>query len=243
MDFALSGFVFSSFRGFILSFLKENYHRFCPQWLYIFIPQRIYTVSPQRELSQILPSIALHFHLSEDLYHVSSERTVTNFALNGFIFSSLRGFIPCLLRENYHGFFPQWPFISIPQRIDTMSSQREFSWILPSVTLYFHPSEDLYHVCSERIFMDFALSDFIFSSLWEFIPCLLRENFHGFYRQWLYIFILQKIYTMSPQREFSWILPLMVLHFYPSKDLHRVSSERTFTGFTLNGFPFTLNPQ
>ena len=72
-----------------------------------------------------------------------------------------------------------------------MSPQREFSWILPSVALYFHPQVDFYQVCSERIFIDFSLSGL----------CI----------------------------------------FIPSG--YRVSLEITFTGFTLSGFHFTLNPQ
>ena len=48
-----------------------------------------------------------------------------------------------------------------------------------------------------------------------YAPCLLKENFHGFCRQWLCIFIPQWIYTMSPQREFSWILPSVVFQFHP----------------------------
>jgi hypothetical protein len=124
-----------------------------------------------------------------------------------------------------------------------MSPQKEFSWTLPSVALHFHPLKDLYRVFSERTFTDFALNGFTFSSLSEFIPCLLRENFHGLCPQWPFIFIPQRIYTMSPQRELSRILPLVAFHFHPSTDLHCVSSKRTFTGSTLSGFPFNLNLQ
>ena len=91
-----------------------------------------------------------------------------------------------------------------------MSPQKELSRILPSMALCFHHSKDLYYVSLERIFMDFALSGFIFSSLRGFIPCLLRENFHGFCTQWLCIFIRQQIFIVSPQRELSWVLPLVV---------------------------------
>ena len=181
MDFSLSGFIFSSLRGFIPCLLTKNFHGFCPQWLYIFIPQRICTVSPQRELWRIFPLVALSF-------------------------ASLRGFIPYLLRENLHGFCPQTLYIFIPQRIYTVSSERTFtdfalsglyifipkriytvspkkepSRILPSMALHFHPLEDLYRVSSKRTIADFAFSGFIFSSLSRFTPCLLRENFHGFY--------------------------------------------------------------
>jgi hypothetical protein len=69
---------------------------------------------------------------------------------------------------------------------------------------------DLHRVSLERTFTDFALSGFAFSSLRGFIPYLLRENFHGFFPQWLYIFINQRIYTVSPQRELSQVLPLVV---------------------------------
>ncbi len=65
---------------------------------------------------------------------------------------------PCLHRENFHGFCPQWlPLIFIPQWIYTVSHQREISWIFPSVIFHFHL---------------------------QWIPCLLKENFHGFYPQW-----------------------------------------------------------
>jgi hypothetical protein len=72
---------------------------------------------------------------------------------------------------------------------------------------------------------------------------------------------------MSPQRELLWIIPSMVLYFQPQwicsvspskeisqilpqwsfifsspMDLFRVSSERTFTDFTLSGFSFISNP-
>jgi hypothetical protein len=112
--------------------LRENFHRFCPQWL------------------------SFYFHPSADLYCVSSERTITNFALIGFTFSSFSRFIPCLLRENYHGFCPQWLYIFIPQRIYTMSPQRELSQIFPSVALHFHPSANLYRFSSERNYHRFC---------------------------------------------------------------------------------------
>ena len=121
----------------------------------------------------------------------------SDFALSGFLFSSLRGFTPCLLRENYHGFCPQWLCIFIPLRIYTVSTQRKFSWILPSVALYFHPSKDLHSVFSERIITDFALSGFSFSSFRGLITCLLKKSYHGFCPQWLCVFITQRIYTMS----------------------------------------------
>jgi hypothetical protein len=67
-------------------------------------------MSPQRELSRILPSVAsfLFFLSPVDLYCVSSEITIMDFALNGLSFSSL---------------------------VDTVSSQRELSRVLPSVVL------------------------------------------------------------------------------------------------------------
>jgi hypothetical protein len=164
-------------------------------------------MSPQRELSRILLSMAFHFHSQVD-YNVSLERIITDFSLSGLSFSFPNGVLPCLLRENHHGFFPQWLcifilsgfipcllrenyhgcclqwlYIFIPQLIFTVSPQRELSRILPSLALYFHPSADLHHVSSERTFTDFTLSGFIFSSLSGFVPCLLRENFQGFYPQ------------------------------------------------------------
>jgi hypothetical protein len=95
--------------------------------------------------------------------------------------------------------------------------QRELSRILPSVALHFIPQRS-YTVSPQR-------------------------ELHGFFLQWLCIFIPQRICTESPQRELSRISPLVALYFHPPADLHRVSSERTFTGFTLSGFSFTLNPQ
>jgi hypothetical protein len=48
---------------------------------------------------------------------------------------------------------------------------------------------------------------------------------------------------VSPQKELSRILPSVALYFHPSVDLHRVSSEKTFTGFTFSGFPLTFKLQ
>ena len=290
-DFALSGFAF-------FFPLEDLYHvssertftDFALSSFTFFIPQQVYTVSPQRELSRIFPLVALYFHPPVDLHCVSSERTITDFALNGFVFSSLRGFTLCLFKENYHGFYPQWhfhfhpsvdlyrvslercftdfapsgfaflsledlhrvssertmtnfslngPFIFILQWIYTLSPQREFSLILPSVALHFYLSKDLHRVSSERTITDFALNGFTFSSLRGFTPCLLRENYHGFCPQWLYIFIPQRIYTVFPQRESSWILPSVALHFHHSMDFHRVSLEKTITDFALSGFVFS----
>jgi hypothetical protein len=94
-----------------------------------------------------------------------------------------------------------------------VSPQKELSWILPSIAFCSHHLKDLYRVSLERIFMDFALSGFIFSSLRGFIPCLLRENFHGFCPQWLCIFIPQQIFTVSPQRELSRALYFQSMFF------------------------------
>jgi hypothetical protein len=136
-------------------------------------------VSPQRELSRIFPSVALYFHPPVDLHRVSSKRTITDFALNGFVFSSLSGFTLCLFRENYHGFYPQWPF-------------------------HFHPSVDLYRVSLERCFTDFAPSGFAFLSLREFTPCFLRENYHGFFPQWPFHFHPSvDLYPVSSERIFT----------------------------------------
>ena len=136
--------------------------------------QHACTVSPQTKLSQILPSVALYFHPSMDLYRVSSKRTIIDFSLSGFTFSSPCGFIPCLLRENYHEFFPQWPYIFTPQWILSVSPQREFSRILPSVVFHFHP---------------------------QWIPFLLRKKFHGFYPQW-FSFYFKSPTVLSSKRPF-----------------------------------------
>jgi hypothetical protein len=185
----------------------NKFYKFCPQWLFIFISQRIYTVSPQREPSRILPSVTLHFYPSEDLYHVYSEKTFTDFALSGsFHFHPLVDLYRVYLERTFMS-FAFTSFLFIPQWIYTMSLHRELSWILPLVALYFHPLVDLHRVSLERIFTGFALSGFIFSSLSGFTPFLLKENFHQFFPQWLCIFILQWIYTVSPQRELPRVLP------------------------------------
>ena len=232
INFSLSGFIFSSLKGFIPCLLRENLHGFCPQWLYIFIPQRIYTMSTQRKLSRILPLVALFIFIPQWIYTMSTQRELSRLLPSLAFFSSLSGFIPCLLIENFHGFCPQWLCIFIPWWIYTVSLQREFSWVLPLVALYFHPSADLHCVSSKRIFTGFALSGFVFSSLSGFTPCLLRENFHGFILKGLYIFIPQGICTVSLQRELSRILPLVALYFHPSEDFYRVSLEGTITDFS-----------
>jgi hypothetical protein len=141
-------------------------------------------VSPQREFSWILPSmdfLLLLLLLSPmDFYHVSSERIFMGLVLSGFfsfIFPS--GFIPCLPKENFHGFCPQWLlFFYYPQWIFTMSPQREFSWV-------------------------FALSGFfyfIFPSV--FLPCLLIENFHGILPS-VALSFSSLVDTVSPQRVLS----------------------------------------
>jgi hypothetical protein len=145
-------------------------------------------VSSQRELSRVLSSVAFFsFHHSMDLYSVCLERTITDFTLSGFVFSSLTGFIPCLFRENLHGFCPQWPFIFIPLGFIQCLLREKFHGFCSQWPL-FSSSEDLYHVSLERIFMSFVLNGLSFSSLKGFIPCLLRENFHGFNLQWFSIY-------------------------------------------------------
>ena len=74
-------------------------------------------MSPHWELSRIFPLVAFYFHPSIDLHHVSQEGIFMDFVLNGLSFSSLRGFIPCLLKDNFYGFCPQWFCIVIPQWI------------------------------------------------------------------------------------------------------------------------------
>ncbi len=112
-------------------------------------------------------------------YHVSSEKIFKDFAFNGFTFSFPSGSISCLFERE-------------PQ-------------ILPSVTsLHFHPSKDLHRVssranhefCLQRLYTLHFPNGFL-SCLFEreprilpsvvfrfhpqWIPCLLRENFHRFY--------------------------------------------------------------
>jgi hypothetical protein len=125
------------------------------------------------------------------------------FALSGFVISLFRGFLPCLLRENYHGFCPQWLYISSLKGV-TLCLLRENFTIFPLVALYFHPSEDLYPVSSERTITDFSLSGFVFSSPSRFTPCLFRENFHGFYPQWFFFYFKSSI-VLSSKGPFSFI--------------------------------------
>ena len=71
-----------------------------------------------------------------------------------FIFPS--GFSPCLLRENFHGFCPQWSFIFIPSGFIPCLLRESFHRLLPSVVFHFYP---------------------------QWILCLLREYYHRFYPQ------------------------------------------------------------
>jgi hypothetical protein len=183
--------------------------------------------------------VAYYFHPSKDLYHVSSKRNFTDFSFSGFVFSSLKGFISCLLRENFHGFRPQWLCIFIPQWIYAVSPQRELSRTLPSVALYFHPSEDLYHVSLERIFTDFSLSGLSFCPLVDFYRVSSERIFMDFSLSGLCIFIPYWIFIVSPHKELSRILPSLALYFHPLVDFYRVSSEITITDFSLSGFVFS----
>jgi hypothetical protein len=195
-------------------------------------------VSPQRELSRILLSVAFHFHSPVD-YRVSLERIITGFALSGLSFPFPSGFLPCLLRKNYHGFCPQWLCIFILSGFIPCLLRENYHGCCPQWLFYFHSLMDFYRVSSERTITDFALTGFIFLSLSGFTQCLLRENLHGFYPQWFCIFIPQWICSLSPQRELSRILPSVVLYFHPSVDLFHVSSERTFTDFIFSGLLFS----
>jgi hypothetical protein len=85
MGFALSGFLSFSFpEDFYRVSSRENYHGFFPQLLSNFNPRRFLSCLFERELSQIFPVVALHFHSPEDFYHVSSNRTFTDITLSGF---------------------------------------------------------------------------------------------------------------------------------------------------------------
>jgi hypothetical protein len=159
------------------------------------------------------------------MHRVSSERIFMDFALNGFFFFFL------------YYYYPQWIF--------TMSPQREFSWVLSSVASFilFSPV-DLYRVSPKRIFMDFALSGFFSFIIPSGFSHVSSERiFMGLCPQWLLFFYFpQWIFTMSPQREFSWTFALSgPFIFIPSG--YRVSSESTFTKFSPSGFYFILNPQ
>ncbi len=50
-------------------------------------------MSPQRKLSWIMPSLALFFLFLVDFHRVSLEGTFTDFALNGFVFSTPNEFL------------------------------------------------------------------------------------------------------------------------------------------------------
>ena len=69
--------------------------------------------------------------------------------------------------------------------VDIVSPQREHSRILPSVALFLFSSLRGFILCLLRV-TDFALSGLSFHPQW--IPCLLRENFHGFYPQWFSLY-------------------------------------------------------
>jgi hypothetical protein len=75
----------------------------------------------------------------------------------------------------------------------------------------------------ERIFMDFALSGF-FSIFPQCIFTVSSRGNRGFFPQWLLFYFSQWIFTMSPQREFSWILPSMASFLFFPEDFYRVSS-------------------
>jgi hypothetical protein len=130
---------------------------------------------------------------------------------------------PCLLRENFHIFCPQWLFFYYyyyyPQWIFTMSPQREFSWVLSSVAsfLLFSPV-DLYRVSPKRIFMDFALNGFFsFIIPSGFSPCLLRENFHGSLPSVASFILFSPVYFyhVSLERIFMEFCPQWPFHFHP----------------------------
>ena len=97
------------------------------------------------------------------------------------------GFSPCLLRENFHGFHPQWfPFLFSPEELCRVSlrgnhglclqwfyiliSPEDFYYVSSRenhrfclqllYTLYF--LEDLHHLSLERTFTSFTLSGFHF---------------------------------------------------------------------------------
>ena len=100
-----------------------------------------------------------------DLLRVSSEITFTDFAFSGFLIFIPNGFVPCLLKENFYGLYPQWFCI-------------------------FNPS--------------------------GFVPCLLRKKFHRFCLNGPLYFHPQWICFVSPQRELSQILPLVVFLSFPT---------------------------
>ena len=120
-----------------------------------------------------------------DFYHVFSERTFMDFALNGFFSIFPSGFLPCLFKREPWILPSMALHFALPYRIFSMSLQ-EGTQILPSMALYFHYLEDLHRVSSERTITDFC-------------------------PQWSFIFIL--VDTVSPQKELSRVLSSVVFHF------------------------------
>jgi hypothetical protein len=93
------------------------------------------TVSPQRELSWIFPLVALSFSSLVDLYHVSSERTFTDFALSGFFSIFLSPVDLYYVSSEITIMDFALNGLSFSSLVDTVSSQRELSQVLPSVVL------------------------------------------------------------------------------------------------------------
>ena len=132
-----------------------------------------------------------------------------------FLFSPV-DFYRVSLREN-HGFCLQWLYpLHFPKGFIPCLFQRE-PWTLPSATLHFHFPIGFISCLFERESRILPSMVFHFHFPSEFLPCLFKENFHGFLPQWI------------------------LCIFIPSG--YRVSSERTFMGFTFSGFSFILNPQ
>ena len=62
---------------------------------------------------------------------------------------------------------------------------------------HFHSQRIFTVSLRERTITDFSLSGFPILTLEDFYRASSRENFHRFCPQWLYIFIPQRIFTMS----------------------------------------------
>ena len=116
---------------------------FHPQWICftdftlsgsLFHSEWICSMFPQGKLSRILTSVVLYF-IPSGFFLCFLRENFHGFFPQWFLISS-HGFVPCFLREKFHGFFHKWFFIS--------------------------SLVDLFHVSLEKNFTDFTLSGSFF---------------------------------------------------------------------------------
>ncbi len=162
--------------------LRESFHGFCPQWfLFYFSPVDFHHVSRKR-IFMDLPSVVSFLFLPS-------------------------GFSPCLLRENFHGFCPQWfLFYFSPVDFHYVSSERTFMDFALSGFFSIFPQQ-IFIVSFQEGTTDFAFSSFIFSFPRGFSPCLFRKNNHGllpsvvfdFHPQWILCLLKENFHEFYPQ--------------------------------------------